>query len=101
MRKTAADVRAQGDRWRERFLMYWTLKEAYLKARGLGISVQLADISFDLTGGNAAIAFHNSLSGADDRWRFHLQRHAPHHLIAIAASPATNGTPRMSVVPYP
>jgi len=97
----AADIAAQGDLWRERFLVYWTLKEAYLKARGLGISVQLADISFALGGdGNAAIAFHNSLAGTDDRWRFHLQRHAPHHLIAVAASAATNGTPRVSVVPY-
>jgi 4'-phosphopantetheinyl transferase len=100
-RSEAADVAAQGDRWRERFLVYWTLKEAYLKARGLGISVQLADISFALDGeGEAAIAFHNSLAGTDDRWRFHLQRHAPHHLIAVAASAATNGTPRVSVVPY-
>ena len=97
----AADVIAQGDRWRERFLVYWTLKEAYLKARGLGISIQLADISFELDGeGEASIAFENSLAGTDDRWRFHLERHAPHHLIAVAASCATNGTPRMSVVPY-
>lgn len=97
----AADIAAQGERWRERFLMYWTLKEAYLKARGLGISVQLADISFALDGsGEASIAFHNSLAGTDDRWRFHLQRHAPHHLIAVAASAAANGLPRVSVVPY-
>src|SRR5678816_4274419 len=33
----AEDVCAQADGWRDRFLTYWTLKEAYLKARGLGI----------------------------------------------------------------
>ncbi len=44
----AEDVCAQGDRWRDRFLTYWTLKEAYLKARGLGIAVHLSDISFTL-----------------------------------------------------
>ena len=49
-RPEAEDVAAQGDGWRDRFLTYWTLKEAYLKARGLGISVQLADISFALNG---------------------------------------------------
>jgi len=96
----AADIAAQGDQWRERFLVYWTLKEAYLKARGLGISVQLADISFTLNGGEPAIGFHNSLAGTDDRWRFHLQRHPPHHLIAVAASAATSGAPRVIVVPY-
>ena len=97
----AADIAAQGDSWRDRFLVYWTLKEAYLKARGLGISVQLADISFELNGDSqASISFHHSLAGTDDRWRFHLQRHAPHHLIAVAASAATNGAPRVTVVPY-
>jgi 4'-phosphopantetheinyl transferase len=97
----AADVAAQGDQWQERFLMYWTLKEAYLKARGLGISVPLADISFRLgDDGLASISFHGSLAGTDDRWRFQLQRCAPHHLMAIAASTATSGTPRVTVLPY-
>ena len=40
------DVGAAG--WERRFLSYWTLKEAYLKARGLGISVHLADVAFAL-----------------------------------------------------
>ena len=81
--------------------MYWTLKEAYLKARGLGISVPLADISFTLgDDGLASISFNGSLAGTDDRWRFHLQRHAPHHLMAMAASMATNGTPHLTVLPY-
>src|SRR5688572_4374487 len=43
----ADDIQQHGDRWPERFLTYWTLKEAYLKARGLGISVSLAEISFE------------------------------------------------------
>src|SRR5689334_6601430 len=44
----AEDVCAQADGWQDRFLTYWTLKEAYLKARGLGISIPLSEISFTL-----------------------------------------------------
>ena len=43
------DIHRHGRDWFARFLVYWTLKEAYLKARGLGISVVLSDIAFDLT----------------------------------------------------
>jgi 4'-phosphopantetheinyl transferase len=82
----AEDVCAQGDRWRDRFLAYWTLKEAYLKARGLGISVHLSDISFTLGDGptQTRIGFRESLAGTDDRWAFHLAELEPHHIAAVA-----------------
>lgn len=48
----AADIQArEGERWRDRFLQYWTLKESYLKARGLGISIHLPDLSFSFRDG--------------------------------------------------
>ena len=82
----AADVRAQGANWVARFLLYWTLKEAYLKARGLGISVPLADITFRLAEAQAAIEFDGALAGTDARWAFAWQAVAPQHLVALAAS---------------
>jgi 4'-phosphopantetheinyl transferase len=42
VRAAAASARAQ------RFLDLWTLKEAYVKARGVGIAVALDQVSFDL-----------------------------------------------------
>ena len=38
---------------RERFFLYWTLKEAYIKARGMGVSLPLREISFAHTDGDA------------------------------------------------
>jgi 4'-phosphopantetheinyl transferase len=83
----AADVRHQGQDWIDRFLLYWTLKEAYLKARGLGISVPLSDITFRLDGIDAArIEFDGALAGTSDGWTFQWRRLAPRHLVALAAS---------------
>jgi 4'-phosphopantetheinyl transferase len=97
----AEDVCAQSGGWRDRFLTYWTLKEAYLKARGLGISVHLSDISFTLDGNDAArIEFLNSLSGTDARWRFHLIGLEPHHLLAVAVETRDGAVPPFEIQPY-
>jgi len=94
------DVRAHGDRWPERFLAYWTLKEAYLKARGVGISVPLADISFALTDTGARLGFERSLAGTDARWTFHLWQPGSNHLAAVAVETADNVTPAFHVQPF-
>jgi len=96
------DVRARGSAWPGRFLIYWTLKEAYLKARGLGISVHLADIRFDLSddGGRARVAFSGTLAGTDDRWAFEIRRLEPHHLLAVAIDTTDGQAPSLGLRPY-
>jgi 4'-phosphopantetheinyl transferase len=79
----AADIEAQGEGWRDRFLIYWTLKEAYLKALGLGISVPLAEIGFTLEP-DVRIGFLGTLSGSSTNWSFHLRRPTERHLVAVA-----------------
>ena len=98
----AADIESHGDAgWAARFLSYWTLKEAYLKARGLGISVPLADVEFTLDDARPPrIRFLGSLQDADGRWAFHLAALSPRHLMAIAA-PAPDGAPDFLVAPMP
>lgn len=68
-----------------RFYDYWTLKEAYLKARGEGISLGLKNFSFDLVSG-ADIAIHFTPAIADDpaRWLFRLLSPCPDHRLAVA-----------------
>jgi 4'-phosphopantetheinyl transferase len=81
-----ADVEAQpAEVQQERLLTYWTLKEAYLKARGLGVSVPLSDIEFTLSTSGPRIGFLGTLAGTATNWHFHLARPTPRHLMAVAS----------------
>jgi 4'-phosphopantetheinyl transferase len=91
------DIEAQLDRWHARFLRYWTLKEAYLKALGLGISVTLADLSFSNDDTQPRIVLARSLQGGDERWIFHLAQPTDRHLIAVAAATVDEIQPAVSV----
>ncbi len=68
----------------DRALSLWTLKEAYIKARGMGLSLPLDGISF-LFDGPEAIRFEVAPGVDDDpgRWRFCRFDHAGHR-IALA-----------------
>jgi 4'-phosphopantetheinyl transferase len=81
-----ADINNRGpEGWRDRFLQYWTLKEAYLKARGLGISVHLPDLSFSLRHDRVQLEGRGSMADAVADWTFELiTLHADHYL-AVAA----------------
>ncbi len=80
---------------KERFLIYWTLKEAYLKARGLGISVHMGDVAFTVKSGEPRFVPAGSLAGADTRWLFRLSQPGPRHLIAVAVDTRDATTPNI------
>jgi 4'-phosphopantetheinyl transferase len=91
-----ADIEAAPESGRkERFLVYWTLKEAYLKARGLGISVHLGDVAFTVAGGEPTFVPAGSLADADTRWLFRLAQPGPRHLVAVAADTVDGATPNI------
>jgi 4'-phosphopantetheinyl transferase len=80
-----ADLRARrGDDQRGRFLAYWTLKEAYLKARGVGLSLPLQSFAMSLgPPGSARVAF----DGIDDdpaAWQLATLRFTDDHPGAVA-----------------
>jgi 4'-phosphopantetheinyl transferase len=68
---------------RDRFFDYWTLKESYIKARGLGLSLSLQEFSFDLERA-PAIGFRaeRAIDADDRRWQFELWSPTPHHRLA-------------------
>ena len=75
------------------FLEYWTLKEAYIKATGLGLSMPLKSFAFQLAD-PPAITFE---SGTNDpgEWHFFRLDLGAHHMSALAVRSA--GRPSLSL----
>jgi 4'-phosphopantetheinyl transferase len=74
-----------------RALSLWTLKEAYIKARGMGLSLPLRGISF-LFGGAQGIHLEVDAGVDEDpaRWRFCLLDHAEHRIVLVVEAAADN-----------
>jgi 4'-phosphopantetheinyl transferase len=88
--------------WQDQFLKYWTLKEAYLKARGVGIAVHLSDLSFTLGADAIRLERLNSLSSDDDaEWAFVLDASSPSHFVAAAVTARGGVRPTFSIAPFP
>lgn len=69
-----------------RFLEVWTLKEAYLKAGGRGISIPLRSFQFHLSDSDPpGISFDPAVLRDDPAsWQFSLHHPTPDHTLALA-----------------
>jgi 4'-phosphopantetheinyl transferase len=75
---------AETDRTR-RFCEFWTLKEAYLKARGVGLQDSLQDFAFLLeTDRPPRILFSQALHQTTEEWQFWQLGPFPSHVAALA-----------------
>jgi 4'-phosphopantetheinyl transferase len=68
---------------RSRFFDYWTLKEAYIKARGLGLQIPLEQFSFRL-GNPIQVSIDPRLGDVERTWSFRLGSPTPAHRLALA-----------------
>jgi 4'-phosphopantetheinyl transferase len=74
------------DRQQERFFEYWTFKEAYIKARGMGLALPLDKFSFHYPTERAVdITIHPDLADDAKRWRFWQFRPGAQYLAAVCA----------------
>ncbi len=71
---------------RDRFFDLWTLKEAYIKARGMGLAIPLRDFAFALSDGIDIAVAPGVRDVPDERWQFYLGDIGDRHRLAVASS---------------
>lgn len=69
---------------RAAFLDLWSLKEALLKAVGVGIPGRLARVAFELGAGGPRLVDPGDVGGAPDDWQLALLHPTPEHRVALA-----------------
>lgn len=72
----------------DRFFDYWTLKESYIKARGMGLALPLGQFSFHFPGNDSnntpvTISFGEKIQDDAQRWTFWLMRATQRHRMAV------------------
>jgi 4'-phosphopantetheinyl transferase len=78
---------------RDRFFDYWTLKESYIKARGMGLFIPLEHFAFSFGAGRIAIAFDPRLADDGRRWHFALYQPSARHRLALARTAPPGSAP--------
>ncbi len=74
-----------GDAWLQRFFEYWTLKEAYAKALGVGLACDFRSVSFDLHPHcDAAVRFADGVGDVASDWLFRRIEVGSDHVGAVA-----------------
>lgn len=71
------------DQRSSRFFDLWTLKEAYIKARGMGLALPLGRFSFEFEGPEPVVRVAPELGDDGGRWRFFLLSPTDQHRSAV------------------
>ncbi|MCW5298825.1 phosphopantetheinyl transferase [Herbaspirillum lusitanum] len=68
----------------QRFFEYWTLKESWIKARSMGLSIPLDQFSMDL-GTEGRVSLQTQLVAQPSAWQFFLLSMGNDHLLSVCA----------------
>ncbi|WP_116808977.1 4'-phosphopantetheinyl transferase family protein [Steroidobacter cummioxidans] len=86
------------ERQQDRFFEYWTFKESYIKARGMGLSIPLGQFSFHYPHERAVnLAVDPQLGDDANRWSFWQYRPTDEYLMAVCAERRTERTPSLTL----
>jgi 4'-phosphopantetheinyl transferase len=83
-------------RRQQRFFEYWTLKESYIKARGMGLSIPLDRFAFDLDcPSGIRLMIDPSLGDRPERWAFMQLLLGQDHMAAVCVETGRMGPLRI------
>lgn len=92
-----ADFLAQPVEYQQqRFFEFWTLKESYIKARGMGLSIPLKQFSFRLRHKEGVeFAIDALQNDVPERWRFWQFRLVDDYMVAVCAEKINQEPPSL------
>jgi 4'-phosphopantetheinyl transferase len=103
-RESAELAKLPSDQQHDRFFEYWTLKESYIKARGMGLSIPLNKFNILLLNNHGiGLEIDPELCDSATRWMFSQFRLAPEYLIAVCAERSSEFSLKIAsrkVIPY-
>jgi 4'-phosphopantetheinyl transferase len=80
----------------ERFFHYWTLKESYIKARGMGLAIPLDQFGFHFPhAAQVGIKIDSQLNDDPARWRFWQLRPSADFLAALCVERTQAASPQL------
>lgn len=83
-------MQREGQAFLEYFYEHWTLREAYVKARGIGISFPTREIQFSVEGQEVTVRFDDTIDDNEGDWRFQMIRPGSTHIAALALHDSAN-----------
>jgi 4'-phosphopantetheinyl transferase len=85
-----------GQAYLDYFYSHWTLREAYVKARGVGLTFPTRKLDFTVHADDTIrVIFAPDVEDGNCHWHFQLLRPTPEHVVAIAVGQSDGNTPQV------